>query len=111
MQNTKKRGKRPKQDLDKECTICPKNVKYIRQHLAKSHDWEGKPLKIMLSVCSTEKLKSNVFESSDCLYRFTHRERHLDKFPNHEIKKTTAEEIGVYPKQVIDYVRFKGVLS
>ena len=65
----------------------------------------------MLSVYSTEKLKSNVFECSDCLYRFTHRQRHLDKFPNHGIKKITAEEIGVYPKQVIDYLRFKCVLS
>ena len=67
MQNTKKRGKRPKQDLDKQCPICPKTVKYFRQHLAKSHGWEGKPLKFMLSVYSTEKLKSDVFESSDCL--------------------------------------------
>ena len=65
----------------------------------------------MLSVYSTQKLKSNVFECADCLYRFTHRQRHLDKYPNHEVKKVTSEEIAVYPKQVIDYMRFKGMLS
>ena len=65
----------------------------------------------MLSVYSTQKLKSNVFECADCLYRFTHRQRHLDKYSNHEVKKVTSEEIAVYPKQVIDYMRFKGMLS
>ena len=55
--------------------------------IRKSHGREGKPLKFMLSVYSTENLKSNVFECADCIYRFTHRQRHLDKFPNHEIKK------------------------
>ena len=111
LQKTKKRGKRPKQDVDKQCPICPKTVKFFRQHMSKSHGWEGKPLKFMLSVYSTQKLKSNVFECADCLYRFTHRQRHLDKYPNHEIKKVTTEEKENYPKQVTDYMRFKGVLS
>ena len=106
-----KRGKKPKQEKEKQCPICPKKVNFFRQHLVKTHGWEGKPLKFLLSVYSTQNNKMPVYECQECPYRFTHRQRHLNEFPEHQIKRVTKEEFQVYPNPIIAYMRSKGVLS
>ena len=108
---TMKRGKKPKQEKEKQCPLCPKKVNFFRQHLVKTHGWEGKPLKFMLSVFSTQNNKTPVYECQECLYRFTHRQRHLNNFPEHEVKRVTKEEFQMYPNPIIAYMRSKGVLS
>lgn len=108
---TPKRGTRSKQEKLKPCPICPKKVNYFRQHIAKTHGWEGKPLKFMLSVYSTQNNKTPVYECKDCLYRFTHKQRHLNSFPDHEVKRINKDNESVYPHAVIAYMKSKGLLS
>ena len=40
-QKTVKRGIKPKQSGEIQCPVCPKKVKFLRQHLVKSHKWTG----------------------------------------------------------------------
>ena len=108
---TMKRGKKPKQEKEKQCPLCPKKLNFFRQHLVKTHGWEGKPLKFILSVFSTQNNKTPVYECQECLYRFTHRQRHLNNFPEDEVKRVTKEEFQMYPNPIIAYMRSKGVLS
>ena len=65
----------------------------------------------MLSVYSTQNNKTPVYECQECLYRFTHRLRHLNNFPEHEVKRVTKDEFQMYPNPIIAYMRSKGVLS
>ena len=89
----------------------PKKGNFLRQHLIKAHGWEGKPLQFILSVFSTEKATSPVYECQNCLLRFTHRERNLQKFRDHQVTRIPKDEKDCYPKQIIDYLKGKGMLS
>ena len=109
--NPRKRGRKPKQSLEKLCPVCPKTVHFMRQHLIKAHGWSGKPLQFILSVMATEKVKSPVYECQNCLLRFTHRQRHLDKNPDCEVIRVTRDTKEVYPKEIIHYMKDQRVLS
>ena len=108
---TVKRGVKPKQSGEIQCPICPKKVKFLRQHLVKSHKWTGVHLRFILSVFSTKNAKSPVYECAECVYRFTHRQRHLSQFPQHSVKNITRDNCNTFPAEIIKYMKEKGVLS
>ena len=111
VQKKRKKGKKPKQCLIKQCPICPLKVKFLRQHIIKVHQWSGKPLAYLLSVQSTNSVKGKVFECAECLLRFTNPRRHRRYFPLHQLRVVTAESANRFPRAIIDYMKEKGVLS
>ena len=111
VQKRRKKGKKPKQCLIKQCPICPLKLKFLRQHIIKVHQWSGKPLAYMLSVLSTNIVKGKVFECGDCLLRFTNPRRHRRYFPLHQLRVVTSENTHRYPRSILEYMKEKGVLS
>ena len=88
------KGRKRKQDKEKQCPVCPNTVQYLRQHLVKTHGWQGRPLKFILSVFSTQNLRSPVYECEECCCRFTHRQCHLQQFGCQNVVKVDSGQIS-----------------
>ena len=81
----------------------------MRQHLIKYHSWTQRPLKYLLSLNVSRNSKSPIYECETCLLRFTHRQRHLDKNPGHEVYRVQKSEFEVYPAEYMSYLESQTV--
>ena len=98
------KGKRPRQDHLKLCTICSKKYANMRQHLTKTHQLSKKHHNFLLSYHRTEICTSTVYQCNTCCLRFTGKKKHKITCKNPSIIRVRADSKEEFPADLKEFV-------